>query len=308
MEKFVDMHCDTAAFIYKNNENLFDSKGHISIEKLMKYKNPVQVFAIWLGKKYYNNNAFKETQDIIENFKNQIQINSDYISLTKNFYEIKNNNKISALLSIEGCEALEGNMDNLYRLYDMGIRLMTLTWNYKNCVGTGVMDSKLGGGLTSFGKDAVREMEKLGIIVDVSHLCDEGFYDVEKITQKPFAASHSNARTICPHKRNLKDNQIRIIADRGGIIGLNLYSDFLNSTGKASVDDVMRHVDYMLKICGEDHIALGCDFDGIDCTPTGLEDVTRLGTLFDRIEKEYGQIIASKIASDNFMRLASIAL
>lgn len=303
MKTFADWHCDTASYIFENKKGIFDADGHINLQKLEKYDSPIQFFALWLKKDYYSN-AFNRTLEMVEWFKKESELNSDKMKLVKNNKEIVNNKgKLSAVLSIEGCEALEGNIDNLYKLYETGIRLATLTWNYKNCVATGVMDRRMGGGLTDFGKTAVKEMEKLGIIVDVSHISDEGFYDVEKNTEKPFVASHSNCRSICSFPRNLTDDQLKIIGERKGVVGINLCVDFLNDSGRAGKDDILRHIDHMLATCGEDCICLGCDFDGIPFAPEGVEDVSKIDGLLGFIEEKFGISVANKIAKDNFMRI-----
>ena len=303
LNTFADWHCDTASYILENKRSIFDSDGHINLKKLEKYDSPIQVFAIWLRKEYYKN-AFKKTMETARYFEKEAELYADKMKIIRNIKDIEENKgKLSAMLSIEGCEALEGDLDKLYSLYDAGIRLATLTWNYKNCVATDVMERDLGGGLTDFGKTAVKEMERLGIIVDVSHLSDEGFYDVAENTQKPFIASHSNCRSICSFPRNLTDDQLKIIGERKGIAGLNLCVDFLSDSGKAGIDDILKHTEHMLNICGEDCICLGCDFDGIPIAPDGVEDVSKIDALLDAVEAEFGKKTAKKIAKDNFMRI-----
>jgi len=302
MNTFADWHCDTASKIFETGENLLDSNSHINLNKLKEYDSPVQVFAVWLKKDYYNF-AFDKTFQIIKNIKKEINNNSELIALAINYNDVlKNKGKITAILSIEGAEALDGSIDRLHNLYDMGVRLITLTWNYKNCVATGVMESRLGGGLTNFGRMAVKEMENLGIIIDVSHLSDEGFYDVASKTEKPFVASHSNCRSLSHSPRNLTDDQLRIIGERGGIVGLNMCTAFLNDNDEATCEDIIRHIDHMLKTCGEDSISLGCDFDGIPKTPIGMEDVTCIKNLNKLVKKNFGLEIAEKIAYKNFFR------
>lgn len=301
MIKYADWHCDTASSIYETGEHISDSNTHINLKLLKNFDSPVQIFAVWLRKEYYND-AFNKTVEIINNFKNEIKSNLDSISLVKSYKDIVNNKgRVSAMLSIEGCEALEGSIEKLDMLYDMGVRLATLTWNYKNCVATGVMESNLGGGLTEFGRKAVRHMEDKGIIIDVSHISDEGFYSVAEFTEKPFIASHSNCRSICKAPRNLADEQIRLIGERKGIIGLNMCQSFLNDSGKASVDDVIKHTEHMLGICGENSICLGCDFDGIPSTPEGMDNVTYIKALYDRFETEFGKDTAYKVVYGNFI-------
>ena len=300
---FADLHCDTASYIYEKKESLFNSDGHISLEKLKKYDSPIQVFALWLDRKYYSK-AFAATLDMIKYFKNEVMKNGDKISIVKNAADTKDNaGRVSAMLSIEGCEALEGDMENLYALYDEGVRMATLTWNYRNCVATGVRESDKGGGLTDFGREAVKEMERLGIIVDVSHLSDEGFYDVERHTSKPFIASHSNCRAICKFPRNLTDDQLRVISGRGGVVGINLCEDFLSDSGRADMDDILRHAERMLDICGENCVCLGCDLDGIPSTPEGVASVEGIEGIIGAFEKNFGKTVAEKIAVGNFMRI-----
>lgn len=306
MRTYADWHCDTASLICGLGRHIKDNEGHINLELLGNFDSPIQTFAVWLPKEYYPT-AYDTTKKVIAYFKNEVRLNSDKIALVKNKKDIlENKGKISALMSIEGCEALEGSLDKLYDLYDEGIRLATLTWNYKNCVATGVMESDLGGGLTDFGKEAVKEMERVGIIVDVSHLSDEGFYDVEKNTEKPFIASHSNCRAVRDFPRNLTDDQLRIISERGGIAGLNMCVDFLSDRGKADRSDILRHAEHMLNICGENSVCLGCDFDGIFTTPEGMENVSKIDGLLELMEKEFGKYITYKIAVGNFMRITEL--
>lgn len=303
MYSFADWHCDTASKIFEIGEHLLDSNSHINIKKLQTFDTPVQMFAVWLKKEYYSC-AYDKTVEIIKNLKSEIDLNNDKIVFSSSYNDIlKNNGKINAMLSIEGAEALEGSIDKLHNLYKMGVRLVTLTWNYKNCVATGVRESSLGGGLTKFGETAVKEMENMGIIIDVSHLSDEGFYDVARKTEKPFVASHSNCRALCSFPRNLTDDQLKIIGDRGGVVGLNMCTAFLNDNDEASTDDVIRHIDHMLNTCGENSISFGCDYDGIPKTPVGMDDVTCIVNLIDIIKKNYGLEIAEKIAYKNYFRV-----
>ena len=170
-------------------------------------------------------------------------------------------------------------------------------------MGDGVAERDTCGGLTSFGKDVVREMNRLGMVVDVSHLSVNGFWDVEKTAEMPYIASHSNARGVCSGARNLSDDQIRAIAGHGGVIGINLFSPFVADKERVGLEDVMRHIDYIIKLAGDDCIGLGCDFDGIDKTPVDLQNISHLKKLLDRIEKEYGKETADKIAEKNFLRV-----
>ena len=275
----------------------------LNLEQLMQYQSPVQFFAIWLNKKYYAN-AYTETVKRIEYYYRQAEKHKAVFAHTNNYEEIMHNKahgKISGILSIEGGEALEGKMENLHTFHRMGVRAMTLTWNYKNEIGNGAGEAT--GGLTDFGKNVIAEMEKLGMVVDVSHLNDDGFWDVVKFAKKPFIASHSNSRKITNVRRNLTDAQMKAIAQSGGVIGINLCPIFLTQRISATSDDVLRHIDHMMKVVGCDHIGFGCDFDGIDDTPQDISNISCINKVISAIDKRYGSSVASKIAEENFLRL-----
>ena len=234
--------------------------------------------------------TFEHVSNLIELYHAEIEKNSEHISHCENTNEVEQaflQNKIAAMLAIEGGEALGGELDNLYRFQEIGVKLITLTWNYDNEIGCGVFGGD--GGLTGFGKTVVREMNKLGMIIDVSHLNQAGFWDVIKISKKPVIASHSNPYECCKHPRNLTDKQISALVDMNGYMGLNLYSDFL-SIENACIDDVLRHIEYFEKLGAIDILGLGCDFDGVDKLPNGINGV----------EDVYKLPIDNNIAFNNF--------
>ena len=219
--------------------------------------------------------------------------------------------KTAAVFTVEGASfleddgAAEGRLD---ALADAGVRMVTLTWNGPNALGSGNDTSH---GLTGFGRSCVGELERRGIIVDVSHLNDAGFKDVCATARRPFAASHSNARAVCGHPRNLADWQLRELADCGGIAGLNFCTQFLTDRlADPTRDDVLRHVDHVLETAGEDVLALGSDYDGCD-VPSWLEPCDRIGALHELLACEFGRDIADKVffrnARDFFERVESAA-
>lgn len=305
MRSYGDGHCDTIVRLCNENKELFANDGHIDIQRLNTFRAPLQFFAIWLEPKYYPI-SMRQTMKYIEFYYSQIEKNSEMIGHVNCFSDLLQNiekNMISALLSIEGGEALEGEISSLYTYYRLGVRSMTLTWNHRNQLADGVGESDTGGGLTKFGRDVVSEMEFLGMVIDVSHLSETGFWEVNKIAKKPFIASHSNARSICDVPRNLTDNQMRAIADKGGVIGLNLYPPFLSTEKQAQMADIFRHIYHVISVVGEDFIALGSDFDGIDCCPNEIYDVKDINLLFERVEKEFGSEVAEKFSSKNMLRV-----
>ena len=303
MYTFFDAHCDTASKIYENNEKLLKNNCHIDLERLGKYVSPVQVFAFWLDKKYLNS-PFKNTVNMIEYFENELDENSHLIRKAisyKDIEENRKNNKITAIYAIEGGEAIENDLNNIYTFYEKGVRILTLTWNNQNYIGSGALSGKFDG-LTDFGKKAVKILNETGIIIDVSHLNEAGFWDLARCTDMPFVATHSNAYDITPSMRNLKKDQIKEISKRGGVIGLNIYPPFLGE-GNIKTDHILRHIDYILNTAGENSLGMGFDFDGIDLVPVGFEGIEKNIMFFEIVENNFGKDVAQKIFYKNFLNI-----
>jgi len=218
---------------------------------------------------------------------------------------------------VEEGAVCKGEIEKLHSLYDIGVRMLTLTWNYPNELGYPNLDSNrktdsytpdTKKGLTEKGREFVAEMERLGMIVDVSHLSDGGFWDVAESTSKPFVASHSNAREVCRHVRNLSDDMIRLLADRGGCMGLNFYADFLKESLEESlkpggIEDVVRHALHITNVGGIEVLGLGSDFDGID-TNAELPGVQSMGALWDALCKAgFRESELDKIFYGNVLRV-----
>ena len=241
--------------------------------------------------------------------KQEFSENADQISLVTSYEELINNaenGKISAFLTIEESGILDGEISRLEHLYEEDIRLMTLLWNGENCIGypnsrnTKIMNK----GLKPFGIEVVERMNELGMIVDVSHLSDGGFWDVLKYSRKPVVASHSNARALCPHPRNLSDEMIRALAEKGGISGLNFYPYFLKENGKAGMDDLIRHIEHMYYVGGEEFVAIGTDFDGFDDGELDVEHLGQMERVYDALKKrKFHDSQIEKFWSKNALRL-----
>lgn len=205
------------------------------------------------------------------------------------------------MLTIEEGAVLKGNPYVVRSLYQLGVRMLTLTWNFENEIGypntivkAKDYDPSRHYGLKLEGIEIVREMNRVGMIVDVSHLGDDGFWDVVKYCDGPFVASHSNARAVCNHTRNMTDDMIRALADKGGVMGLNFCGDFLNPNGKSRVEDMVRHAKHIINAGGSDILGLGTDYDGIDgdleldhCDkmPLLAQEMERQGFSTEQIEK-----------------------
>ena len=207
------------------------------------------------------------------------------------------------MLSIEGGEALAGELYVLRMLYKLGVRSICLTWNNRNEIADGLYEKDTRGGLTTFGKEVVREMNRLGMIVDVSHLSNQGFWDVIETTKKPIIASHSNAKKICPHIRNLDNEQIIALHRNGGVMGINLCDEFI-SDDNPDVLNIIRHIEHIASLVGVDHVGIGADFDGVERLPNGINGVQDITKILEELRKlNYKQEDIAKIAGGNFLRI-----
>lgn len=306
MSAFVDAHCDTIVKLMGRGSELGQADAlQLDLKRMEMFPGSLQFFAIWLDPQYYDI-PMRQTMKYIDFYEEQLVKHRDKMGPVLTYEDIlenKKKGKLSALLSLEGGEALEGEISALHIYHRLGVRAMTLTWNHRNALADGAAENSTGGGLTKFGREVVQEMERLGMVVDLSHIADAGFWDVEKLAKKPFIASHSNARAICPAQRNLTDDQMRALAAKGGVAGLNFYAAFLKEDGSAGIDDILRHTHHMLDIMGEDHIGFGSDWDGIDTTPRDLTHVGDMPRLLERMEREFGSEIMVKIREENFLRV-----
>jgi len=301
----LDAHCDTLTVLAQQNRNLgqLGKRGHIDLPRLRVGGVNVQFFAAFIAPEHYNA-PLKRALELIDIFYNEIERNKNYINHVNNFDDIIHTlslNKIAALLCIEGGECLEGSIEVLRQLYKHGVRCLTLTWNNSNELGNGVYATATSG-LTKFGFDVVEELNQLGMLVDVSHLSEAGFYDVLRHSRQPVIASHSNCQAICRHPRNLTDQQIKSLADKGGVMGITFVPEFVGGD-EASIDEVLNHIDHAVAIGGIDCVGFGSDFDGTD-TLVGVEDCTSWPLLTCKlIERGYHEEEIEKILGGNFMRV-----
>jgi Zn-dependent dipeptidase, microsomal dipeptidase homolog len=286
--KTIDLHCDTIWKLTDNKEeSLKKNSFSIDTEKLIKGKYLAQFFAVFVDISEYSK-PFDRAKRMISCFYEQLNANDEFLKLALSYSELLENrkmNKISCFLSIEEGAVLNGLLENLRYFYDSGVRMMTLTWNYPNEIGYPNYEWKHSQkGLKSFGKQVVEEMNSLGMIVDVSHLSDGGFYDVAEISKLPFIASHSNARTVTNHPRNLSDDMIRLIAEKGGVMGLNFCSLFLGESETSRLEDMLTHIIHIRNIGGIDVISLGSDFDGI-VNEVEIKNCSEIMKLADMLQK-----------------------
>ncbi|MDQ2087199.1 dipeptidase [Herbivorax sp. ANBcel31] len=303
----VDAHCDTITKIMETNSNLYKNNCNVDLQRLKKNKKFVQFFAAFVDQSIYHSQTLKRAVEIIDAFYQGVEAYKDVITLCCNYNDIEKSfkdEKVAAILSIEGGEALQGDVSALRIFYRLGVRSICLTWNYRNEIADGVGESETRGGLTLFGKELVKEMNSLGMLIDLSHISENGFWDVMKLTKQPIIASHSNAKKICSHIRNLTDEQIIAIKENRGVIGINLCPDFLKDGGNAGLKDIVKHIEYIAGLTGFDHIGLGADFDGIDALPKGINGVEDIYKIADELLKlNYSNENVEKFLGKNFLRV-----
>lgn len=274
--KTIDFHCDTLMKLfdrYKNGDtkqNIWQNNWQIDVKRLVEAGYGAQFFAcfLWLEGTPLLNSHFEDAIRMTELFYQGLEGHENQASFACSWEDYKKNQnagKVSCFLTVEEGGILEGKPERLEELYRHGIRLITLTWNYENCFGyPNCIPEFQHKGLKSFGIDALEKMDELGIIADVSHLSDGGFEDVYHYGKRPFIASHSNARSVCPHKRNLTDDMIRKLADKGGLAGINFGGNFLDSSGKSTIEAMIRNIRHFMNIGGREVVGIGTDFDGVE--------------------------------------------
>lgn len=271
--KALDLHCDTLMKIAKTGD-LDEKQTMVTLRGLQQGGVALQCFADFVPTGMFPKPFRRALSGMVynrlyQNYTAMMARHSDVlfpVLEASDLDQAGENGQIGVLLTIEDGGVLGADLKNVQKYYDMGVRLVTLTWNHPNAIGypNSADPEIMGRGLTDFGREVVREMERLGMVVDVSHVSDGVFRDVAETARKPFLASHSNSRAMCGHTRNMTDEMIRTLAEKGGVMGLNIGPEFLKEGSKDSrVEDMVRHVLHIRNVGGSDVLALGSDFDGI---------------------------------------------
>lgn len=289
--RIVDAHCDALTKLYANPKLDFameDQELDISYPRLQHGGVKVQFFAIYLSDSIQQP-SFEHILQMVDIFHRKI-ISHPGIRLIQNvkdWQEVETSEDTGAILTLEGLDAVAGNMTHLRILYHLGVRSIGLTWNYANWAADGVMEPRKGG-FTRKGKLMLRELETMGIIADVSHLSPTAFWEMVEAYNKPFIASHSNAQKLCPHPRNLSDDQIKAIIQCQGQIGLTFVPYFVDSLNlTVPITALLKHIDYVCSLGGERHLGFGSDFDGIEQWIKGLRHAGQYGNLVEALCKNY---------------------
>lgn len=308
----IDSHADILYRMGHEALDFYDEQSplHLSHQHMMKAGIDLQVFATFIDPSLRGSEQLMPVLDSLHRFHTKVEQNG----VIRPIYDRAGLRSVQdgtlargALLSLEGAECLAGRISVLYALFSLGIRMIGLTWNHANSLADGVGESR-GAGLTRFGKEVVEHMQALGMVVDVSHLSEKGVWDVVQLAKAPIIASHSNAKAVFDHRRNLSDTQIELIANTGGIIGITFVPGFITSHDEVTMDDLVRHTEHMLRIAGPQAVALGSDFDGIEKTMKDLKNGSDYPQWLARLESEFGLDVMVQIAGANMFRVLETVL
>lgn len=300
--KIVDGHCDVLAkmFLDPSIEFQYSQQLQANLNRLLAGDVKVQLFAIYVPEKIHPELKFNAALQMVDIFYEKIVKPHPQVKVIQSSEDLQGlqENEIGAVLTLEGCDAIYNDEVKLKTLLRLGVKSVGLTWNYGNFVADGVLEENAGG-LSRFGKKVIEILNERNILCDVSHIAEKGFWDVMDIAKRPFA-SHSNCLHYCSHPRNLTDDQIRALIKKDGLIGLTFVREFLNEPHKASINDVLKHIDHICSLGGENHIGLGSDFDGTEPPLRGLEHAGEYQYLIDALLQHFPRDVVEKITYYNF--------
>ena len=348
----LDSHCDTPSHILRLRDLAVDNKySHVDFPKLRKGGVDGAFFALYTPAALSSTDSYIYASKLLEGVRRVLKLHHDKARLATSrseAYANKENGLFSVFIGLENGQALGDSLDRIEEFYEAGVRYMTLCHSKDNQICDSCAEGHRWNGLSPFGKDVIRIMNRLGMLVDVSHISDASFYDVLETSCRPVVATHSCCRALCNHPRNMTDEMIKDLAQAGGVIQINFYPLFLDNGFKAvleasgimeygeriesefiadpadpkkraawnSVQDeltalarpsyklIADHIDHVVDLVGIDHVGLGSDYDGIEVTPAGMEDISKMPILFEELRSRgYTESDLSKIASDNFFRI-----
>jgi len=354
----VDTHNDVLSNVQINHLDIgkLQTEGQLDLVRAKEGGLDAQVFSIWCGPQYGKGTAFRFANREIDSLYELLNRYPDKITLVRNSEELKKavaDHKFAALIGVEGGHMIEDRMDYIDSLHNRGMCYLTLTWNNSTSWATSAYeerfkhDSLTHHGLTAYGKQIVHHLNDLGVMIDLSHPSEQTFYDVLATTNKPVIASHSCAYALNPHQRNLKDAQLKALAKNGGVVFVNFYSGFVDSTYQKKAADfrhkhsaeldslikiyhdedlandrlyaiyksesehmrpplslLIKHIDYIVKLIGPDHVGIGSDFDGAESYPKGMDDVRDYPKITAELLKlNYSEKDIDKILGGNFLRV-----
>ena len=304
--RYFDLHCDTMTECSVKDIPLRKNCLHVDLQRVEHWEHYVQCYAVWLPDDLRGDAAWERFLQVTDRFDQEVKKNSQRLEQLKSPGDLKRvescPGRHGAILTVESGAALGGTLEHIQEFQRRGVRMCTLTWNGATELGRGVM-APGDTGLTEFGHQAVKAMEKAGILVDLSHASPELFWDVVSLAEKPLVASHSNAKAVCGHPRNLTDEQFLAIKKSGGLVGLNFYTAFLNDQPQqASMEDVLRHAEHFLALGGQDTLAMGGDWDGAEL-PADMPGLSAVPKLYELFLRHYPEELVDQLFYGNAARL-----
>ncbi|MBS3886528.1 MAG: dipeptidase [Dethiobacter sp.] len=311
----VDAHCDTVQLFNGINKSYHfgqrNQVGHLDLPRLREGGVKIQFFALFLEPEYKACAALERTLTLMEHFLYEMGKHPESVAVIQSWPDLAAalaKDKLGAILALEGAEAL-ANVEILHILYRLGLRSVGLTWNARNMLADGVGAGRNPGGLTELGREMVREMNRLGILVDAAHLAPRGFYDLLTETSLPIIVTHANAAGVCSHKRNLSDEQLRLLRDNDGVVGLTYYPPFVAHSATCGIEELLDHFCYIADRFGINILGLGSDYDGISTVVNGLNDVSRLPRLTEALlQRGFSPEEVKQILGENFLRVIKTTL
>ncbi|MBM7619060.1 membrane dipeptidase [Bacillus tianshenii] len=302
--RIFDAHCDTVFRMWEEPHLSFKDSPelHVTWDGLKKTGARVQCFAIYIPEKVREESRFDVALEMIDIFYRKVLQRFPKMKLVTSKREMMQlkDDEVGAILTLEGCDAIGKSLERLRTLFRLGVSSVGLTWNYANAVADGILEDR-GAGLSSFGKEVVKENNDHFIWTDVSHLSERGFWEVLELGQYVIA-SHSNCKTICPNPRNLTDEQIMALIEKDAAIGVTFVPQFLSDNHESYIDDVLRHIEHICALGGINHIGVGSDFDGITKTVNGLSRYEDYSSLVNTLTKYYSKTEVEGFLYGNFFK------
>lgn len=320
-----DAHCDTVFQVSKGRGSLRENRCHLDLMRGLSYSPRAQFFAVFsrpvnsisqaLGADYSSDWPADTLEalgfELLALLEKELALNQDLAVLCLSASDARTAAKMgktAAFISVEGAELIGCSLPSLRRAYTLGVRMVNLCWNFDNPLCSSAA-GKTQKGLTDAGKAYVKETQRLGMAVDLSHASDRTFWDTVEISRRPVLASHSNSRSLCPHPRNLTDAQFREIVRLGGAVGLNLCCDFLSEDGFADINSILEHCEHFLALGGEKTLCLGGDLDGIDFLPRGITGIESYSKIYEAmLRRNYPEALVRDIFYNNLLNVLENAL
>ncbi|MEW5785332.1 MAG: dipeptidase [Bacillota bacterium] len=305
----VDCHCDTL-WLFGRDEYRFDllnQTGHVDLPRLRLGQVVLQFFAVCTAAQKNGDSHLQQALHCLTLYERGLRNNFDHLQPLEKRQDLKEaaeKGKIACLLALEGAEPLCGSVDLLPLFYRLGVRCISLTWNNRNCFADGCGEEISGGGLTRLGRNLVPRLGRYGILLDLAHLSQAGFRDAIELAERPPLVSHANAARLCEHPRNLSDEQLKLVAERGGVIGISFYPLFITGRETARLDQLIDHFVHIASTAGINHVGIGSDFDGIPKSTDQLADASCYPVLIEGLLKRgFNKREVALIAGENVKRL-----